>query len=186
MSALLRIMSCSGSFDLAAWPFSFPVKTITEGFFCHLSFSAHSSLFTFSQLPFVILSILAFLSQINWSWRAQGNKINLHSSVSIRSPTEGLGEADQRWTVETRGLRPWWEKQRAICPVACSDFCWLVPEAPADIAGGGTMQEKAEVVQSVWLKAGQMWINKRKQEKAKEKEEELKLARTSAYTIALF
>lgn len=48
MSALLRIISCSGSFDLAAFPFPFPVKTITEGFFCHLSFSAHLSFHIFS------------------------------------------------------------------------------------------------------------------------------------------
>lgn len=89
------IISRSGSFDLAASPLPFPAKTIIEGFFCHLSFSSHLSLFTFSQLPLVILNILAFLSQMNWSWRAWENKINLHSSVSARSPTEGLGEADQ-------------------------------------------------------------------------------------------
>lgn len=69
--------------------------------------------------------------------------------MSARSPTEGLGEADQRWKVETRGLRRWWEKQLAVSPAACSDFCQVVPEARADTAGGGTMQEKAEVVQSV-------------------------------------
>lgn len=82
--------------------------------------------------------------------------MNLQSSVSTTSPWEGLGEAEQRWTVETRGLRWWGRQQRTICPVACTDLCWVVPEAPAEAAGGGTMQEKAEAIQSVGLKAGEM------------------------------
>lgn len=60
-----------------------------------------------------------------------------------------MDSGNQRSQAMVGDLRPWWETQRMICPVACSDFYWLVPEAPADIAGGGTMQEKAEVVQSV-------------------------------------